>query len=70
MVGDLLGKIAQIDASTGKKLRELDASAMYKLDRLQDVGGVRCFAFDSKGEILACGGISPNRGDLCRALHL
>lgn len=45
-----------------EKMRELDASAMYKLDRLQDVGGVRCFAFDSKGEKLACGGINPNRG--------
>lgn len=61
-MGDLLGKIAQVDALTGKKMRELDASAMYKLDRLQDVGGVRCFAFDSKGEKLACGGINPNRG--------
>ena len=62
LVGDLLGKIAQVDTLTGKKLRELDASVMYKLDRLQDVGGVRCFAFDSKGEKLACGGINPNRG--------
>ena len=62
LVGDLQGKIAQIEVSSGKRIRELDASAMYKLDRLQDVGGVRCFAFDSKGEKLACGGINPNRG--------
>ncbi len=70
LVGDLKGKILQIDSLTGKLIRELDASAMYKLDRIQDVGGVRCFAFDSKAEKLVCGGTKPTTGGFVQGASL
>jgi WD40 repeat protein len=60
--GDLFGNVLQWDASTGRRTRRLDASALYKLSRLQDVGGVRCLAFDRAGATLACAGTRPSVG--------
>jgi hypothetical protein len=62
VTGDLKGAIRQWDCLTGKVMRELDARSMYLKDRLQDVGGVRCFAFDSSGGTLLAGGSVPKSG--------
>lgn len=60
--GDFFGRIKQWDLATGTVTRELDAASLYKLDRLQDVGGVRTLAFDDQGERLAAGGTKPANG--------
>jgi WD40 repeat protein len=60
--GDFKGVIKHWDLETGTCLRELDSRVLFKLDRLQDVGGVRCLAFDRDGTMLAAGGTTPKVG--------
>ncbi|MFO0878675.1 MAG: hypothetical protein U0840_15140 [Gemmataceae bacterium] len=61
-LGDLHGEIHQLALETGKDVRVLDARKMYRLDRIQDVGGVRCLEIDPTGKILAAGGCQPTSG--------
>ncbi|HEY7423684.1 MAG TPA: WD40 repeat domain-containing protein [Gemmataceae bacterium] len=60
--GDLRGVLKVWDVETGKAGRELDARVLHRVDRLQDVGGVRCLAFDTAGGRLFCGGLTPKNG--------
>jgi hypothetical protein len=60
--GDLKGIVRQWDLATGTCSRQLDAGVLFKLDRLQDVGGVRALAFNADGSLLACGGTKPANG--------
>jgi WD40 repeat protein len=60
--GDLKGLVKHWDLETGKRLREFGARSLYRSDRLQDVGGVRCLAFDREGAVLACAGAKPKNG--------
>lgn len=60
--GDLKGVVKQWDLATGRVLRDLDARRLYRMDRIQDVGGVRCLAFDRTGKLLACAGSEPTSG--------
>ncbi len=62
VVADLKGAVRALRADTGALVRAFDASALYKYDRLQDVGGVWCLAFDAAGETLFCGGTTPTNG--------
>lgn len=71
VTGDLHGRVREWDASTGKAVRTIEVKEFYLLDRIQDVGGVRCFAFDSKGETLLVGGAQPKTGGFVQAVpHL
>ncbi|MBW3595770.1 MAG: hypothetical protein KY475_00685 [Planctomycetes bacterium] len=54
--GDLKGLVRQWDVTEGKSVRELDASLLYQLDRIQECGGARHLAFDAEGKLLACAG--------------
>ena len=58
--GDQFGVAKHWEIASGKLVRDLDARLLYtrKEDFIADVGGVRCFAFDAKGERLAAGGLS------------
>lgn len=60
--GNLKGNIRQYEVASGKHQRDLNASVLYLLHRLQDVGGARCLQFDAKGAVLACAGITPKNG--------
>jgi WD40 repeat protein len=62
LTGDLKGVVKQWHLETRKIIREFDAKSMFLRDRIQDVGGVRCFAFDPKGETLFIGGSVPKSG--------
>lgn len=62
LAGDRLGRVWQWDVATHKLVRTLDATVLYKLDRIQDVGGVRTLAFDRPGKQLAVGGMKPKNG--------
>jgi WD40 repeat protein len=60
--GDLKGLVKHWDLATGKPARDLDARVFFKLDRLQDVGGLRRLRFDAAGKTLACAGSMPKNG--------
>jgi WD40 repeat protein len=60
--GDAKGKVSLWDVSSGEKIRELDASELWLLHRLQDVGGVRVLRFNHDGSQIACGGVKPANG--------
>jgi WD40 repeat protein len=62
IAGDLKGAVSQWDLASGREVRTLDAKLLYKLDRLQDVGGVWRLVFDDKGETLAAAGCKPSVG--------
>lgn len=68
--GDLKGVIRQCDMVSGKAVREFDAKAMYLKDRIQDVGGVRCFTFNKDGSILIAGGSQPKTGGFVTGSNL
>jgi hypothetical protein len=68
--GDLHGVVRQWELASGKSVREFDARSMYLYDRIQDVGGVRCLAFDRLGTTLACGGALPKGGGFVEATPL
>jgi WD40 repeat protein len=62
--GDFKGLVHHWDLTTGdvNPKRTLDASVLFTLSRLQDVGGVRCFAFSVDATLLAVGGTKPING--------
>jgi len=62
LTGELSGWIKIRDAETEKSSGDFDARAMYLLDRIQDVGGVRCLLFDLTGKSLYASGIAPKTG--------
>ncbi len=61
-VGDLFGVVRELDAPTGKIGRTFEVRELYRLDRIQDVGGVRCLAVDPAGKTLAVAGAVPKSG--------
>ena len=60
--GDDRGIVKHWDVAAGKCMGEFDASVLYLLHRLQDVGGARVLTFDKNGQTLACGGTTPKNG--------
>lgn len=58
--GDLKGVIVRHDGV--KEMRRYEATGLYLLSRIQDVGGVRCLALSPDGKTLAAGGIKANVG--------
>lgn len=62
IVADLKGQITFWELDGLKKVRQFDAGVLFKLDRLQDVGGVRCLAVDAESKWLAVGGTAPKNG--------
>lgn len=69
VTGDLHGTISAWDANR-KLLRNFDAGEMYKLDRIQDVGGVRRLGFDAAGKVLFAAGCEPKGGAFVQAIPL
>jgi WD40 repeat protein len=66
--GDLKGIVQQWDLAEGKVVRQFDASILYLLSQIQDVGGVRVLAFDTEGKTLAVAGAKPAGGGFVEAL--
>lgn len=65
VTGDLKGVIRHWDMEKDQGAnapRLLDAKVLYKFDRLQDVGGVRCLVFNREGTVLAAAGTTPKNG--------
>ena len=60
--GDLKGMARQWDLESGKSVREFDATILYMLSMIQEVGGARVLAFNREGTVLACAGTQPAGG--------
>jgi WD40 repeat protein len=69
LAGDLFGVVREYDP-TGKVLRTFEAKELYKLDRIQDVGGVRCLLLDPDGKTLFVGGAEPKTGGFVQCTPL
>lgn len=61
-VGDLFGKVREFGIAYGNGLRTFEAKELHKLDRIQDVGGVKCLALSVDGKTLFAGGAEPKTG--------
>jgi WD40 repeat protein len=61
LTGDDRGMVKQWNLD-GALVREFDASILYSLSRLQDVGGVETLAIDRAGKLMAVGGVTPKNG--------
>lgn len=70
LTGDLKGIVTLWDAKTGQPSRAFEAKELYLLDRIQDVGGVRCLGFDAAGKTLFVGGAVPKGGGFVQAFPL
>jgi WD40 repeat protein len=60
--GDLKGTLRHWDVATKKVVRQIEAPMLYRVDRLQDCGGVRHLSFDTSGKQLLCGGMKNPGG--------
>jgi WD40 repeat protein len=60
--GDMFGKLPVLDFRAGRVVRSLDGAALHKLDRLQDVVGLRGLAFSKDGKKLIAAGLLPKNG--------
>ncbi len=70
VVGDLFGTIRVFDAKNGTKVREFERKEFHLLDRIQDVGGVRCLVFSADGQTLYTAGCQPKSGGFVQAFPL
>ena len=61
LAGDERGIVRHWKAD-GTLIRQFDASVLYTLSRLQDVGGIFALALDKEGKMLAVGGTKPVNG--------
>ncbi|HEY2909099.1 MAG TPA: hypothetical protein VGI99_02580 [Gemmataceae bacterium] len=68
--GDLCGTVREHALSSGKQLRTFEVKELYKLDRIQDVGGVRCLLFDAAGKTLFVAGAVPSTGGFVQCTPL
>ncbi|MEA3209837.1 MAG: hypothetical protein QOE70_2894 [Chthoniobacter sp.] len=60
--GDGRGRIEAWDFAAKKTVRTFDAPAFYKLDRIQDIAGLRVLTFLNDGQTLLAAGTTPNNG--------
>jgi WD40 repeat protein len=60
--GDMRGRIEVWDADLKKKQRSFDAAVLYKLDRIQDLGGLRVLLHIDGGKTLLAAGTTPQNG--------
>lgn len=67
--GDLFGLVREHDHA-GKVLRTIEAKELHKLDRIQDVGGVKCLLFDPAGKTLLVAGAVPVTGGFVQCVPL
>lgn len=68
--GDLFGIVREHDVPSGRVLRTIEAKELHKLDRIQDVGGVRCLAIDPAGKSLLVAGAVPVTGGFVQCVPL
>jgi WD40 repeat protein len=68
--GDLFGKIRQFDLTSSEQKVIIEVKDFHKLDRIQDVGGVKCLMLSGDGKTLFAGGAEPKTGGFVQAIPL
>jgi WD40 repeat protein len=68
--GDLFGVVREFDLTSGKNTRTFEAKELHKLDRIQDVGGVRCLLASGDGKTLFVTGAEPKTGGFVQCVPL
>ncbi|MBA4065773.1 MAG: hypothetical protein C0501_19055 [Isosphaera sp.] len=69
-VGDLFGAIREYSPASGKLGRTFEAKELHRVDRIQDVGGVRCLLASPDGKTLFAAGGEPKTGGFVQAVPL
>ncbi|HEY1067518.1 MAG TPA: hypothetical protein VGE52_15455, partial [Pirellulales bacterium] len=62
VTGDLKGTLRHFDLTSKELVRRVESPLLYKVDRIQDCGGVRNLTFDSTGKRLLVGGMKNPGG--------
>ncbi|VTS04228.1 WD40 domain-containing protein [Tuwongella immobilis] len=70
ITGDLHGFVCEWDPKTGKAIRRMQLPDFYKLDRIQDVGGIRCLRFAPDGNTILAAGCKPTTGGFVQGSSL
>jgi WD40 repeat protein len=68
LAGDLFGVVREFEIPSGKVVRTFEVKELYRLDRIQDVGGVRCLLFDAAGKTLFVAGAEPKTGGFVQCI--
>ena len=68
--GDFKGTVREWAGDGDQVLGTFDAAKSFVRERIQDVGGVRCLAFDAAGTTLYAGGIAPKGGGFVQGATL
>lgn len=68
--GDLFGIIREFDLTNSEQSVTIEMRDLYKLDRIQDVGGVKCLAVSADGKTLFAGGAEPKTGGFVQCVPL
>lgn len=69
-VGDPFGVVREVAVRGRKVTRTFEAKELHKLDRIQDVGGVKCLMLSGDGKTLFVGGAEPKTGGFVQAIPL
>jgi len=62
LAGDLFGVVHAFEAPGGRAGRVFEARELHKVDRVQDVGGVRCLLVSPDGRTRIAAGAEPKSG--------
>ncbi|MBA4187938.1 MAG: hypothetical protein C0467_07955 [Planctomycetaceae bacterium] len=69
-VGDLFGVVRELHTVPGKPVRTFEAKELHKLDRIQDVGGVKNLLISGDGKTLFAAGAEPKSGGFVQCVPL
>lgn len=69
-VGDLFGVVRELEVPSGKIVRTIEARELFKLDRIQEVGGVKCLMVSDDGKTLLVAGAEPKGGGFVQCVPL
>ncbi len=68
--GDLFGIVREFEVSSGKVTRTFAVKELHKLDRIQDVGGVKNLLLAGDGKTLFVAGAEPKTGGFVQCVPL
>jgi WD40 repeat protein len=69
-VGDQFGVIREMNFASGNPGRTFEVKELHKLDRIQDVGGVKNLLVSGDGKTLFAAGAEPKTGGFVQAIPL
>ncbi|VTT98604.1 wd-40 repeat-containing protein : WD-40 repeat protein OS=Pirellula staleyi (strain ATCC 27377 / DSM 6068 / ICPB 4128) GN=Psta_1602 PE=4 SV=1: WD40: WD40: WD40 [Gemmataceae bacterium] len=69
-VGDQFGVVHVLNYASGEPVRTIEARELFKLDRIQDVGGVKNLMLSADGKTLFAAGAEPKSGGFVQCVPL